>query len=122
MIQRKAEVKSLFIVGNLIVIFLVGESKIFPSDSSRATDVFYNKCVGKTHRLRKDPITSKKRKVDIKKDFKEIRMSSVDEKGRREKQNEVEEEERENYLDAEDGEDEGLPAEELSLAAELVLI
>ncbi|KAG2702783.1 hypothetical protein I3760_06G106700 [Carya illinoinensis] len=55
--------KCLFIVVNVIVVFLVGESKLFDANSSPASDL-YDEYVERSHSLRGQYSTSPERKVE----------------------------------------------------------
>ncbi|KAJ4843089.1 hypothetical protein Tsubulata_019152 [Turnera subulata] len=114
--------KSIFIVGNLIIVVLVGESKFFASSSPPASDVYYNEYINRKKSLQTSSALEEKKVKKMEKPVKEkpIKLSEdrriVVRRELNERSLKAVEKERV-YLD---GEEEGLslPTEELNKRAE----
>ncbi|EEF51748.1 conserved hypothetical protein [Ricinus communis] len=114
--------KIIFIVGNLIIILLIGESKFFTSNSiPAATDAYYNEYVNRKRGLRNSSTLEEKKATNTNTSFKENASKSCEGVKKikvevwDEGNSEVAEKEREDL----DGEEEiSLPAEELNKRAD----
>lgn len=112
--------KFLFIVGNLIIIVLVGESKFFASNCPPVSDVYYDEYINRKRSLQTSSTVEEKKERKVQKTFKEKAIKISEDGGKIEKKgwgkgHFQEEKEREDTC----GEDElSLPTDELNKRAD----